>query len=49
MPRQGCDRNRAVKTVIRGPIDFAHAAGADGGLDFVWTSAGARLEGHESR
>ena len=41
---QDLDRDGAIEARIAGFVDFAHAARADGGQDFVWTQAGAGIK-----
>jgi hypothetical protein len=42
--RQNLDRHVAIEFRISGLVDFAHAAGAEGGEDFVRTEASAGSE-----
>src|ERR1017187_3615795 len=44
--RQELDRNLAVQARIACAIDFAHAAGADGGNDQIWAQPGSSGKGH---
>ena len=37
----------AVELGVAGPVDFAHAASAEGSGDFVGAESGAGGEGHE--
>ena len=43
------DGDDAVEARVAGSIDFAHAAGADDGFDFVGAEARSRGEGHDLR
>ena len=43
--RQNLDRDVAIEVRVARPIHFAHAAGSEGGDDFVRTEAGAGGEG----
>ena len=44
-PRQDLDRDRAIEPRVAGPVDLAHAAGAEGRDDFVRAETGAGCEG----
>src|SRR4030095_12768164 len=44
--RQDLDRDGAIQTSVAGFVDLAHAAGADGGLDFVRAEARAGRKSH---
>ena len=44
--RQDLDRDDAIQPRVARAIDLAHAAGAEGGLNFVWAEVRARLNGH---
>ena len=44
---QDLDRHVALQLAVPGPIDLAHAAGPDGGEDFVRTEASAGLQGQD--
>ena len=43
---QDLDRDGAIEARVAGPVDLAHAAGAEGGEDFVRAEAGAGGKGH---
>ena len=45
--RQHLQRDVATELRIAGAIHLSHAAGAEGGLDLVWTEASAGRERHE--
>jgi hypothetical protein len=47
--RQDLDRDVPPQGVVRRPIHFAHAAGAEQRDDLVRTDAGARSRGHRRR
>ncbi len=43
---QHFDRDGAVETLVAGPINLAHAAGADGRENFVWSQMAAGFNCH---